>query len=102
MRLGRASSEFQNLVVGRATWASRPVFPEKTNPRMESPQSDHDSTPGGYLPPFRLKTLETRSREDFLDRRLQEMNQRIEELRHAPPPYGEDICTDPPFSQMIM
>ena len=30
------------------------------------------------------------------------MNRRIEELRHAPPAYGEDICTDPPFSQMIM
>ena len=30
------------------------------------------------------------------------MNRRIEELRHTPPAYGEDICTDPPFSQMIM
>ena len=30
------------------------------------------------------------------------MNRRIEELRHAPPAYGEDICTDPSFSQMIM
>ena len=30
------------------------------------------------------------------------MNRWIEELRHAPPAYGEDICTDPPFSQKIM
>ena len=30
------------------------------------------------------------------------MNRQIEELRHAPLAYGEDICTDPPFSQMIM
>ena len=30
------------------------------------------------------------------------MNRRIEELHHAPSAYGEDICTDPPFSQMIM
>ena len=30
------------------------------------------------------------------------MNRWIKELRHAPPTYGEDICTDPPFSQMIM
>ena len=30
------------------------------------------------------------------------MNRQIEELRHAPLTYGEDICTDPPFSQMIM
>ena len=89
-------------MVGQATWASRPIFPGKTNLMVESPQSDHNSTPGGSLPPFCPKTLETRSREDFLDRRLQEMNRRIEELCHAPPAYGEDICTDPPFSQMIM
>ena len=30
------------------------------------------------------------------------MNRWIEELCHTPPAYGEDICTDPPFSQMIM
>ena len=30
------------------------------------------------------------------------MNRRIEKLHHAPPAYGEDICTDPSFSQMIM
>ena len=30
------------------------------------------------------------------------MNRRIEELHHAPTAYGEYICTDPPFSQMIM
>ena len=69
---------------------------------MESPLSDHDSTPGGSLPPFCQKTLETRSREDLLDQRFQEINWQIKELRHAPPTYGEDICTDPPFSQMIM
>ena len=69
---------------------------------MESPQSDHDSTPEGSLPPLYQKTLETHSREDLLDRRLQKMNWRIEELRHALPTYGEDICTDLSFSQMIM
>ena len=69
---------------------------------MENPQSDHDFTPGGSLPPFYQKTLETRSREDLLNQRLQEINRRIEELHHTPPAYGEDICTDPPFSQMIM
>ena len=69
---------------------------------MERPQSDHDSTPGGSLPLLYRKTLETRSREDLLDRRLQEMNQRIKELHHAPPDYGKDICTDPPFSQMTI
>ena len=70
----RASPECQNPAAGRATWASRPILPGKTNPRVESPQSDHDSTPGRSLPPFCQRTLETRSREDFLDRRLQEMN----------------------------
>ena len=30
------------------------------------------------------------------------MNRRIEELCHASTAYGEDICTDHPFSQMIM
>ena len=30
------------------------------------------------------------------------MNRQIEELCHTPPTYDEDICTDPPFSQMIM
>ena len=30
------------------------------------------------------------------------MTRQIEELHHAPTAYGEDICTDPPFSQMIM
>ena len=30
------------------------------------------------------------------------MNRRIEELRHAPLTYGEDIYTDLPFSQRIM
>ena len=30
------------------------------------------------------------------------MNRWIEELRRAPTAYGEDICADPPFSQMIM
>ena len=85
VRLERMSSKFQNPTVGWAIWASRPVFLGKTNPRVESPQSDHDSTPGGSLPPFCPKTLETHSREDFLDRRLQEINRWIEELRHAPP-----------------
>ena len=102
MRLERASSEFQNSAVGRATWASRPIFSEKGNPRVESAQSDHDSTPGGSLPSFYQKILETRSREDLLDQRFREINRWIEELRHAPTAYGEDICTDPPFSQMIM
>uniref|UniRef100_A0A8N4IG82 Uncharacterized protein LOC114914234 n=1 Tax=Elaeis guineensis var. tenera TaxID=51953 RepID=A0A8N4IG82_ELAGV len=64
-----ASPECQNPAVGRATWASRPVLPGKANSRVESPQSDHDSTPGRSLPPFCQRTLETRSREDFLDRR---------------------------------
>ena len=50
VQLERASSEFQDPAVGWATWASRPVFPRKGNPRVESPQSDHDSTPGGFLP----------------------------------------------------
>ena len=30
------------------------------------------------------------------------MNRWIEELHRAPTAYGEDICTDPPSSQMIM
>ena len=30
------------------------------------------------------------------------MNRQIEELRHAPPTYGENICADPLFSQKIM
>ena len=30
------------------------------------------------------------------------MDQRIEELCRTPTAYGEDIYTDPPFSQMIM
>ena len=102
VQLERASSEFQNSAIGWTTWASRPVFPEKGNPRVESPQSDHDSTPRGSLPPFCQKTFETHSREDLLDQRFWEMNRWIEELRHAPTAYGEDICTDPPFSQMIM
>ena len=69
---------------------------------MESPLSDHDSTSGGSLPPFCQKTLKIRDREDLLDQRFQEMNQQIEELCHAPPAYGEGICTNPPFSQKIM
>ena len=75
VRLERVSSEFQNSMIGRATWASRPVFPEKGKQKAESPPSDHDSTPGESLPLFHQKTLETRSREDLLDRRFQEMNQ---------------------------
>ena len=102
MRLERASSEFQDPAVGWATWASHHVFPRKGNLRVESPQSDHDSTLGGSLPPLYQKTLKTCSREDLLDRILQEMNRQIEELCHVPPAYGEDIYTDPPFSQMIM
>ena len=29
VRLERASSEFQNPMTGRDTWASRPIFPKK-------------------------------------------------------------------------
>ena len=43
VRLERASSEFQNPVVGQATWASRPVFPGKGKQRAESPLSDRKS-----------------------------------------------------------
>ena len=64
--------------MGRAAWTSRPIFLGKMNLRVESPQSDHDFTPERFLPPFCQRTLETRSQEDFLDRRLQEMNRRIE------------------------
>ena len=74
VRLERASSELQDPTVGWATWASHPVFPDKGNLRVESLRSDHNFTPGGSLPPLYQKTLETRSREDLLDRRLQEMN----------------------------
>ena len=52
VRLERASSEFQNPMIGWATWASRLIFPEKEKQKAESPLSDHDSTPGGSLPPF--------------------------------------------------
>ena len=102
MRLERASSEFQNLTIGWATWASHPVFPRKENQKAESPPSDHDSTPRESLPPLHQKTLEARNREDLLDQRFQEMNRRIEELCCALTTYSEDIYTDPPFSQMIM
>ena len=89
-------------MIERPTWASRPVFPEKGKQRVESPLSDHYSTPKRSLPPFCQKTLEIHNREDLLDQKLQEMNWRIEVLCHAPPTYGEDIYTDPPFSQKIM
>ena len=102
VQLERASSEFQNLTTERATWASHPILPGKGKQKVESPPSDHDSTLRESLPPFHQKTLETHSREDLLDQRFWEMNRWIEELRHAPTAYGEDICTDPPFSQMIM
>ena len=80
VRLERASLEFQNLTIGRATWASRPVFPEKEKQKVESPPFDHDSNLGESLPPFHQKTLETHSQEDLLDQRFRKMNQQIEEL----------------------
>ena len=70
VRLERASSEFQNPTIGRATWASRPVFPRKGKQKAKSPPSDHNFTPGGSLPPFHQKTLETRSQEDLPDQRF--------------------------------
>ena len=79
-----------------------PCLPWKGEAEGGEPSIRSRFYPGGSLPPFYQKTLETRSREDLLDQRFQEMNRQIEELRNAPTAYGEDICTDPPFSQMIM
>ena len=70
VRLERASPELQNSVVGWATWASRPIFPEKGKQKVENPPFDHDSTFRGSLPLFYQKTLETCSREDLLDQRF--------------------------------
>ena len=101
-RPARGSPEPGNPVQERPMWATQPPALGREGQPAKSPCSDRGSTQGEALHLFREKTLGIKDREDFLDQRLMEMGRRIEELRHTPSSRGNDICTDPPFSQKIM
>ncbi|KAG1347441.1 hypothetical protein COCNU_06G012700 [Cocos nucifera] len=102
VRPAQDSLEPRGSIWKRPTWATRPLIPEKEKQRIEGSCSDHDSIQGKASHPFHQKTLKINDREDLLDQRLLEMNQRIEELRHTPSSHGNNICTDLPFSQRII